>query len=81
MLFKCGLRRCLCKYRIISVISKKKLEVPKYNKHIYVIFEPKTLRIKVKKMSEKENEIENLNPETIEINDENMQGNASGEGI
>ena len=57
------------------------MEVPKYNKHIYVIFEPKTLRIKVKKMSEKENEIENLNPETIEINDENMQGNASGEGI
>jgi len=32
-------------------------------------------------MSEKVNEIENLNPVTIEINDENMQGNASGEGI
>jgi len=32
-------------------------------------------------MSEKENEIESLNPETIEINGENIQRNASGEGI
>ena len=70
-----------CECRMISVISKNKLEVLKNNKHIYEIFTPKTFRIKVKKMSEKENEIENLNPETIEINDENMQGNASGEGI
>ena len=45
------------------------------------MFTPKTFRSKVKKMSEKVNEIENLNPETIEINDENMQGNGSGEGI
>jgi len=66
---------------MISVISKNKLEVLKNNEHIYVILEPKTFRIKVKKMSEKENEIESLNPETIEVNGENIQGNASGEGI
>ena len=32
-------------------------------------------------MSEKENEIESLNPETLEIIDEKMQGNALGTGI
>ena len=31
-------------------------------------------------MSEKENEIENLNPQTIEIIDEKMLGNESGAG-
>jgi len=69
-----------CNCRMISVISKNKLEVLKNNKHIYVILEPKTFRIKVKKMSEKENEIESLNPETIENIDEKMHGNASGVG-
>jgi TusA-related sulfurtransferase len=65
---------------MIFVISKNKLEVLKNNEHIYVILEPKTFRIKVKKMSEKENEIESLNTETIEKIDEKMHGNASGEG-
>jgi NACalpha-BTF3-like transcription factor len=66
---------------MISVISKNIMKVSKYNKHIYEIITPKTFRSKVKKMSEKENEIESLNPEDIEIIDEKMHGNASGEGI
>jgi len=64
---------------MISVITRNKLEVLKNNKHIYEIFRSKTFRLKVKKMSEKENEIENLNPETIEIIDEKMHGNTSGD--
>jgi len=70
-----------CRCRMISGISKNTPEVLKNNKHLYEMFTPKTFRIKVKKMSEKENEIESLNLEDIEIIDEKMHGNASGEGI
>lgn len=65
--------------RMISVISKNKLEVLKNNKHIYEIFTPKTSRLKVKKMYEKENEIKSLNPEEIKIFVEKMHRNASGD--
>lgn len=66
---------------MISLISKIDWKFLKNNKHIYEMFTPKTFRLKVKKMSEKENEIESLNPEDIEIIDQKMHGNASGEGI
>lgn len=66
---------------MITGISKNTPEVLKNNKHLYEMFTPKTSRIKVRKISEKENEIENLNPEDIDIIDKKMHGNGSGEGI